>query len=92
MIRKQIQSINTALKIYYEYPEIGNKEITALFGNMSSSTMTQMKRAAKEHMIENDIKTYVPNTVNTEIAFKVWGIDIEDLEKRRSKIIKLGLV
>jgi len=42
-------------------------------------------------MIKNDIPTFNANKVNTELAFFVWGIDINDLEKRRNKIKQLSL-
>ena len=88
---KRPVNIDTALRIYYTYPEIGNAEIKELFGPISSRTAVRYKEAVKEEQTKNNIYTSQQFTVNTEIAYKVWGIDVEDLEKRRDKLKKLGL-
>jgi hypothetical protein len=85
----RILSIDNALKVYYTYSEIGNKEITALFGRCSSATICKLKRAVKEEMIRRDIPRYCANSINTAVAFEVWGIDVKDLEKRMKKIKEL---
>ena len=86
-----IISIDIALKIYYENFEIVNKEITALFGQRSSATISRLKKIAKAEMDKRGILTYGANKVNTEVAFIVWGIDVADLEKRITKIQELSL-
>lgn len=86
-----ITSIENALAIFYNNSEIGNKEITALFGRHSSATVSRMKRAVKDEMYKRDVLSYRANTVNTEVAFSVWGIDVTDLEKRRKKLKELNL-
>lgn len=42
-------------------------------------------------MIEENIYAYGMYKVNTDCAYRAWGIDIQDLEKRRNKLQKLGL-
>ena len=87
----QITSIDNALRIYYHYAEIGNKEIADLFGKRSSATILRLKKMAKTQMSEKGVLSYGANKVNTEVAFEVWGIDIKDLEKRKKKIRELDL-
>ncbi len=87
----QITNISTALKIYYAHSELGNKEITALFGRRSSATISRLKRIAKKEMNTKGILSYGANKVNTEVAFDVWGIDVKDLEKRIRKLKELNL-
>ena len=87
----QISSIDNTLKVYYEYPEIGNKEIRYLFGNRSSATISRLKKMAKEEMIIRDMPTFCTNKVNTAIAFDAWGINISDIEKRMKKMRELDL-
>ena len=87
----QITDIDTAIRIYYRYPEIGTKEMIKLFNKNSKSTINRLKKLAKKRMIEENIYTYGMYKVNTECAYKSWGIDIQDLEKRRNKLQKLGL-
>ena len=89
---KQISDIDTALYIYYRYPEIGNKEIKLLFGSLGETSLTKYKKAVLAEQVKQDVKTSQLYTVNTEIAYKVWGIDVADLEKRREKLDKLKLM
>jgi len=42
-------------------------------------------------MIKDNIYTHGIYKINTVCAYKAWGIDVEDLEKRRNKLQKLGL-
>ena len=86
-----IKDIDTAVRIYYAFPEIGNKEIRELFGNICSSTISKYKKAVQDVQTKNNIVTAGLNTVDTETAFTVWGLDIKDLERRRKKLKELGL-
>lgn len=88
---KPFVSINEAIRIYYTYPELGNKEIRELFGNLGNSTISNYKKAVRNIQIERKVKTSQKNAVNTEIAYEVWGIDIKDLEQRRKKLKELGM-
>jgi len=87
----QITSIDEALRIYYSHSEIGNKEITSLFGRLSSATISKLKRSAKEEMDKQDKLSYGMYKVNTNVAYSAWGIDVADLEKRRKKLQDLKL-
>ncbi|MCH5209446.1 MAG: hypothetical protein J1F01_00630 [Oscillospiraceae bacterium] len=88
---KTFVSINEAIRIYYTYPELGNKEIRELFGNLANSTISNYKKAVREVQTERNIKTSQKNAVNTEVAYEVWGIDVENLEQRRKKLKALGM-
>lgn len=88
---KRITDIDTALYIYYLYPEIGNKEIKELFGGLGSAALTKYKKAVQGEQIKQNVKTSQLYTINTEVAYEVWGIDVAELEKRRDKLKKLGL-
>lgn len=87
----QIKDIDTALRVYYTYPELSNAQIRELFGNIAGSTISKYKQAVRAIQAEREVKTSQLNTINTEIAYEVWGINVADLEKRRAKLIKLGL-
>ncbi len=86
-----ISDIDTALEVYYRHSEIGNREIERLFGKHSSATICKLKKAVKAEMNKRNVYSYGANKVNTAIAFEVWHIDINDLEKRRDKLKKLDL-
>ena len=87
----QITSIDEALRTYYSYAEIGNKEIIALFGRLSSATVSRLKNAVKSEMDNQGVMSYGLYKVSTTVAYAVWGIDIDDLEKRRKKLKDLNL-
>ena len=87
----QINDIDTAIAIYYKCPEISTKEIVQLFSKHSKSTVNKLKKLAQRRMIEENVYIHGMYTVNTYCAYKAWGIDVEDLEKRRNKLQKLGL-
>jgi len=87
----QITDIDTAILIYYRYPEIGSKEIAQLFRKHSKSTINRLKKLAQKYMTAENVYTHGMYKLNTECAYRAWGIDVEDLEKRRNKLQKLGL-
>jgi hypothetical protein len=87
----QITGIDNALQIFYNYAEIGNKEMAELFGKHSPTTFSRLKKIAKSEMSKRDICSHGANKINTEVAFEVWGIDVKDLERRRKKISELNL-
>ena len=87
----QITSIDNALKIYYSHSELGNKEISSLFGRLSSATTAKLKKLAKNEMMNREVLSYGMHKVNTTVAYNVWGIDINDLEKRHKKLKTLEL-
>ena len=86
-----VTSIDNALKVYYENSEIGNNEITELFGKRSSATISRLKRAVKNEMSKRETMSYGLNKVNTKIAYEIWGIDVVDLEQRLKKLKNLKL-
>ena len=87
----QITDIDTAITIYYRYYEIGTNEIKQLFTRNSKSTISRLKKLAQKQMSEDNVYTHGMYKINTKSAYNAWGIDVEDLEKRRCKLKKLGL-
>jgi len=86
-----ITNLDTAIQIYYRYPEIGSKEMAQLFTRKSKSTINRLKKVAHNQMLEDNIFTHGMYKLNTKSAYKAWGIDVNDLEKRRNKLLELGL-
>ena len=87
----QIKSLETAIRIYYERIELRNADIKEIFGSLGSKTICRLKQVAKDKMKENDIPSWDAKAVNTESAYEAWGLNIEDLEKRLTKLKKLNL-
>lgn len=82
----QITDIETAIKLYYERIELSSSDIVKLFGKIGASTVVKLKRKAREVMTEENTPIWNAQNVNTEAAFKAWGLDIADLEHRYKKI------
>ena len=77
--------IEMAVRLYYETPEITNADIKELFSTGETQTI-KIKKAVKEEMEKRGVKSWLPHSVNTEIAYEVWGIDIDNFEKRLKKL------
>lgn len=88
--RTIVRDLKNCLRIYYTYPEIGSPEIKELFG-VGENKACELKKLARKVQIENNIMVLDKTNVHTETAFKVWGIDIDDIERRVKKLEKLGL-
>lgn len=87
----QIVDIEVAIRLYYEKDRLYNRDIKTLFGNLSSSKIVILKNIVKEKMLEREIIIYDAMSVNTDIAYEVWGISIENLEARLKKLRQLKL-
>ena len=66
-------------------------ELSKIFRKNSKSTVSRLKKLAQKQMVQDEVYTHGMYKINTECAYKSWGLDVEDLEKRRSKLQKLGL-
>jgi len=86
-----ITSIDNALKIYYNHNELTNREISILFGKLSSSTLAKLKKSVKIEMANQNKPSYRANSINTILAYQIWGIDVADLENRKKKLKDLDL-
>ncbi len=91
MAKVAIRDLKNCLRIYYTHPEIGNPEIMELFG-VGRATATTLKKPVREAQMENGIMVLDKTNVHTETAYKVWGIDIDDIERRVKKLEKLGFL
>ena len=92
MVKVPNPDIETAIRIYYQNPEIGNAQIKELFCGISETTIGKMKRIAQKLMTERGQRAFRPYTVNTATAYEAWELDIDDLERRQQKLKKLGLI
>lgn len=88
--RKPVKNIEAALRAYYEKEAIGNKDIAEIFGNMSSSTVAEMKKAVRAVELERGVPIFQSRYVHTETAFEVWKIDIKTLETKYKKALSLN--
>lgn len=82
----------TVLKIYYLNREIGNAEMRELFSGVGQTAITRLKKKALELMRERGVGRLGAHSVNTELAFEAWGIDVAAVERQYKKLKALGLV
>lgn len=80
--------IETAVLMYYEKPELTTPDVKELFG-IKDTHAAKLKKQVKEEMAKQGVKSWLPHSVNTRIAYEVWGIDIEDYEERLKKLKRL---
>lgn len=85
----QISSLETAIRLYYEKIELSVKDMAELFGELGSDRITKLKKMARDKMTENNIPMWNDYNVNTKAAYEAWGLDINDIEHRYSKLKKL---
>lgn len=78
----QLLDVRKAVEMYYSRLDLSNSDICALFGKISPSTVYKLKLLAEEQRKEDGVACWSANRVNTMCAYKAWGIDIEDLERR----------
>ena len=87
----QITSLATAIDIYYKHNELSSKEISELFGNKCYATIQKLKNKARAEAEAEGKPIFNAANVNTEAAYKAWGLDINDLETRYKKLKELDL-
>lgn len=82
-------NINTAVTLYYSKNELTTGDICAIFG-CCKSTANLLKKAARAEQDKANVKSYNARAVNTEFAFRHWGLDVKRLE-RAQKCPKLRM-
>lgn len=86
----QVQDIENAVRIYYERIELSSADIESIFGKLAHSTVAKLKTVARAVSTEKGTPIWNARNVNTEDAFKAWGLDITDLEMREKKLYALN--
>lgn len=87
-----IKNIDAAVRLYYEKFELSSKDIRLIFDTKSTATESKLKNMVRMEMSKAERKPWDEHCVPTDLAYKVWGLDITDLERRRAKLVKLGVI
>lgn len=87
-----IISLETAIRIYYENIEIGNKDIIELFDRMGSQKVCLMKPLVRTEMTKRNTPIWDAHRVNTKVAYSTWGLNIDDFKKRYNRLKKLNFI
>lgn len=83
-------SIEKTVEIYYKHVELGTEEIRELFG-CSRAMACKYRGIVREYVAKNCDFEIDSLLVPTEDAYKAWGINITDYEKRLTKLQKFNL-
>lgn len=86
----QVRDIETALRLYYERLELSNKDIKELFG-VAPSTISRLKALVREAQEREGVQCWNATHVNTEAAYKAWGLDIQKMERNYKRLQSLRL-
>lgn len=77
----KIASIETAFKTYCENITLNRKDVEKLFGCCSTKAREFINEVNEEITKQGDMP--ISNReVPTDVAFKVWGLSIKDIQKR----------
>lgn len=79
-----------ALKLYYEKRELSTKDVMELFG-VGRTKATRLKKMAKEEQQRSNAQAWDSTAVNTDCAFRAWGLSIRELEDKLGCIRRLRL-
>lgn len=88
----EITSIQVAYEMYLKNNTLSNAKVKELFNNVSDATIQRLKALARERMLKDNVPIMNARLVSTDTAYKAWGIDIVDVEKRYNKLVKLGYI
>ena len=85
--------LKVAIQMYYERIELSTADIKKIFGGkVGDFTLRNLKRAAREMVVETGELVWDAKKINTRAAYKAWGLDIQDLTDRYKHLQKLKLI
>lgn len=78
----KLRDIDLAISLY-KFPQLDNRDIMQLFG-VERSKALQLKKFAQAAEDEAGVVRFAGRAVvSTTIAYRAWGIDIDDLLRRQ---------
>lgn len=83
--------VEKAVMTYHAKTELTNADIMELF-DVKKTKAQQMKKIVLDEMAKRGVKCFMSRSINTEVAYEVWKLDINDLEKRLNKLRSLKLM
>lgn len=86
-----VANLEIALQLYYTRNELSTADIRVIF-SCSSTTASRLKKRGREQMELDKVPTWNPNCVNTEAAFRSWGLDIAKIKRNLETLRRLNLL
>ena len=87
----RIASVEVAVELYYSTYALYTADLRRLFPGASATTLSRLKRVAREYTISNGLMLIDSMSVPTDDAYKAWGLDIGKLEAKFKKLKNLGI-
>ena len=84
-------SVEVAVELYYSTFTLYTADLRKLFPDASATTLSRLKRVAREYTLSNGLMLIDNLSVPTDDAYKAWGLDIGKLEAKFKKLQNLGL-
>lgn len=85
-----VADLEVALRLYYTRNELSTADICTIF-RCSGKTAYRLKCRGREQMERDNVPTWNQNCVNTEAAFRAWGLDITKIEHSLKTLRRLNL-
>ena len=79
------------MELYYSTFALYTADLRKLFPDASATTLSRLKRVAREYTISNGLMLIDSMSVPTDDAYKAWGLDIGKLEAKFKKLKNLGI-
>lgn len=75
-----------AIELYYSQNDLSTADIMRIFGCSRSYARTRKLQVQRQAAAEQVCPVvFDANSVNAEYAFRVWGLDVEELESKYAK-------
>ncbi len=79
-------NIAAAIELYYSKNELSTADIMHLFGCSRSYARTRKLQVQQQAAVDQVYPVvFDANAVNTDYAFRVWGLNVEELESKYAK-------
>ena len=76
----RIASVEVAVELYYSTYALYTADLRRLFPGASATTLSRLKRAAREYTLSHGLMLIDNLSVPTDDAYKPWGLHIEHLD------------
>lgn len=87
----QVADLEIAVRLFYTRNELSTSDICNIFG-CSTTTARRLKARGREQMQKDDVPTWNEQCVNTESAFRAWGLDINKIKRNLEQLRRLNLI
>lgn len=86
----EVASVEKAIEVYNNRTILYSRDILELFPSIRSmTTAAKLKKLARAYAEEHGVVSYNDQAVDTDSAYKAWGLDIQSLRRRYAAACKM---